>query len=558
MAPGGKVKKSHWLAVGMIGLAFALMVSSAGSKSPTMDEGNHIARGAAFLGTGDPRLSLEHPTLVNALSALPGHLLLDLRLPLDIGPWWEAAEWYHFADNFLWHANDNAEQIVFLARLPIMGLGLLLMALTFRWASELGGRRAGLLAMTLVALDPNILAHARLSTTDLGGTFFVLLAAYAVWRYAQKAEQGATSLVAPGVALGLAFSAKMSAALFGPLLALALVADALLAGPDRARRVLKRLSALAAMAGLAGLTVWALYGFQTGPIDPGALTLPAPTYLRGIRAILTKSASSSPNYLLGEIKDQGWWYYFIVAALVKTPLPTLGLWTLSWLRRPSRPALFLLLPSALYFLTMMTSNLNIGYRHLLPVLPLLAIYAGAGVSGQCSVVSNRRHTHHVSRITFYVLRFTSYVLPLWLALNTLFIYPHFLAFFNAVGGGPDGGWRVLVDSNIDWGQDLKGLKTYMDAHQIERVKLSWFGSAYPERYGIAHEPLPGVGFASYFELWSDPPFDRADPEPGMYAISATNLVGSVFPDHEIYAWFREREPTDKVGYSIFIYEVLDK
>jgi hypothetical protein len=146
------------------------------------------------------------------------------------------------------------------------------------------------------------------------------------------------------------------------------------------------------------------------------------------------------------------------------------------------------------------------------------------------------------------------ILVVWLALNTLCIYPHFLAFFNAVAGGPDNGWRVLVDSNIDWGQDLKGLKAYMDDHQIERVKLSWFGSAYPERYGIAHDPLPGVGFPSYFDLWSDPPFDRNNPEPGIYAISVTNLVGSVFPDHEIYAWFREREPAAKVGYSIFIYK----
>ncbi|MCP4517326.1 MAG: phospholipid carrier-dependent glycosyltransferase, partial [Delftia sp.] len=160
-----------------------------------MDEGNHIARGAAFLGTGDPRLSLEHPPLVNTLSALPAHLLLDLRLPLDEGPWWKDAEWYHFADNFLWRSNDNFEQIVFLARLPIIALGLLLMALVFRWASELGGRQAGLLALALVALDPNILAHTRLSTTDLGGTLFVFLAAYAMWRYA-RGERQTTALLA--------------------------------------------------------------------------------------------------------------------------------------------------------------------------------------------------------------------------------------------------------------------------------------------------------------------------------------------------------------------------
>jgi hypothetical protein len=318
------------------------------------------------------------------------------------------------------------------------------------------------------------------------------------------------------------------------------------------------------MAGLAALTVWALYGFQTGPLDPGGPTMPAPTYLRGIRAILTKSSSNSPNYLLGEINDRGWWYYFIVATLVKTPLPTLILWLLGCTRRPGRPALFLLLPSALYFLTMMTSSLNIGYRHVLPLLPLLAIYAGQ-IANTCTALRMqcrcRKHLHRaadavqVSQIANHVLRFTFYVLPLWLALNTLFIYPHFLPFFNTIGGGPDGGWRVLADSNIDWGQDLKGLKTYMDDHQVQRIKLSWFGSAYPERYGIVYAPLPGVGFGSHFELWSDPPFDRHAPEPGVYAISATNLVGAVFPDHEIYAWFRQREPAAKVGYSIFIYEV---
>ncbi len=537
------------MAVGLLGLAFSLLLTSAVTESPTMDEGNHIARGAAFLGTGDPRLSLEHPPLVNTLSALPAHLLLDLQLPLDM--WWEAAEWYHFADNFLWRANPNATQILFLARLPIMWLGLFLAALAFRWASAMGGTRAGLLAMALVALDPNLLAHARLSTTDLGGTFFVFLAAYAFWRYARS--PGIGRLILTGVALGLAFAAKMSAALFGPLLGLALVADALTGGAGRARRVLERLFALLAIAGLALLVVWGAYGFELGPVDVGGPRLPAPTYVRGVRAILNKSGSASPNYLWGEIKETGWWYYFVVALLVKTPLPTLILWVLSWFRRPARSALFILLPAVLYFLTTLTSNLNIGYRHLLPMLPLLAVYAGQVAGGKWRVPAP------LTRIPNPASRIPNPVLPLflvaWLTLNILFIYPHFLAFFNVIGGGPENGWRVLVDSNIDWGQDLKGLKAYLDAHQIERVKLAWFGSAYPERYGIAFDPLPGVGFPSHFELWSDPPFDRTNPEPGVYAISVTNLVGAVLPDHEIYAWFRERAPTAKVGYSIFIYDV---
>ncbi len=123
---------------------FALAMDSARGDSPTMDEQNHIARGLAYLRTGDPRLSTEHPPLVNSLCALP-LLTQPVRLPTD--DWsWSAGEWYRFADQLLWYANDDAERIVFLARLPVMFLGLLLGAFLYRatrwWVGEAaGGRR---------------------------------------------------------------------------------------------------------------------------------------------------------------------------------------------------------------------------------------------------------------------------------------------------------------------------------------------------------------------------------------------------------------------------------
>ena len=134
--------KPRFLVIGLLTLAFGLALTSAVLKSPTMDEQNHIARGVAYLGTGDPRLSIEHPPLVNGLSGLLPHLLLDLHLPLDT-VWWEAAEWYHFADLLLWEVNPNAEQIIFLARLPIIGLGMILIALVFRWATTRFGPWGG-------------------------------------------------------------------------------------------------------------------------------------------------------------------------------------------------------------------------------------------------------------------------------------------------------------------------------------------------------------------------------------------------------------------------------
>jgi hypothetical protein len=528
----------RYLALVLLMLSFGLALTSAIQKSPTMDEQNHIARGAAYLGTGDPRLSIEHPPLVNVLSALPAHLLLDLRLPLD--GWWEAGEWYHFADNFLWRVNQDPDRIVFLARLPIIGLGLMLAALVFRWASARFGPWGGLLAAAFCALDPNILAHERLSTTDVGGTFFVFLAAYAFWRMLRRPS--ASRILWAGLALGLAFAAKLLALLFGPILALAILLDAIPSGPGRICRLLSRLGILLVMTLLALLVVWAAYRFQVGPLEEGSISVPAPPYVQGIQAILNFASGGRPGYLLGQLNTEGWWYYFPVAFAVKTPLATLAgllIATLAMMRRPSRDDLFILLPSLLFFLILTTARLNLGYRHLLPILPFLAV--------------------HLARLVR--LRASPYLpvaLVLWLALATVCVYPHFLAYFNPIGGGPENGWRILADSNVDWGQDLKGLRVWMDREGVGRVRLSWFGSAYPEAYSIVYDPLPGVGFGSHFELWSDPPFTRDAPEPGIYVISANNLVGIALPDPDLYAWFRTRPPDDHVGYSLLIYQVTDQ
>ncbi len=601
---------SRLLTVGLLWIAFSLALTSAVQKSPTMDEQNHIARGAAYLGTGDPRLSIEHPPLVNVLSALPAHLLLDLNLPLD--EWWEAGEWYHFADHFLWQANAHPDRIVFLSRLPIIGLGLILVALVFQWADARFGPWGGLLAAAVCALDPNILAHTRLSTTDVGGTCFILLAAYALWR--ASAHPSWLRTLGSGVAFGLALSAKLSNLLFGPIFALTLLADALAGGQRHLRaRAMRNLALLASTVFIGLLIVWAVYGFQVGRLTTNGPPVPAPPYVKGVRAILDFSTGGRPAYLLGQYSHQGWWYYFPVAFAVKTPPATLiALLLATWrlvahtfghlpfanlpsdkapLPHNASPAsrrvkdnlrddLPLLIPPAIYFIISMTSSLNIGYRHLLPVLPFIAIHiarlAPLPAPPRENVPQSRPSlpsahsspTHQPSarpplaRLSFTHLSldnlsFSHLLLALvaWLALSTLFIHPHFLAYFNFLGGGPQNGWHILADSNIDWGQDLKGLQAWMAREGVGRVKLSWFGSARPEAYAIPYDLLPGVPHG--FTLWEDPPFNREQPEPGIYAISVTNLLGVVFPDHDIFAWFRARPPDAKIGYSLFIYEVVD-
>jgi hypothetical protein len=427
-----------------------------------------------------------------------------------------------------------------------------------------------------------------LSTTDVGGACFAFLAAYALWRAVRHPSW--LRILGSGLAFGLALSAKLSNLLFGPIFALAILAavlaDALVGGHGnspysrgggRLGRAMRNLALLALTVLLGLLTVWAAYGFQIGRLEENGPLVPASPYLKGVRAILDFSAGGRPAYLLGQY-GPGWWYYFPVALVVKTPLATLVALLLAsgqrlrcsrqGLRRsgqglrcsrqalrrsrqaPAAPAtptddLLLLIPPVAYFLASMASSLNIGYRHLLPVLPFVAVHIGRLAASPCSLVSASPRLRARCLLPL--------ALVIWLALSTLSIYPHFLAFFNAVGGGPQNGWRILADSNIDWGQDLKGLEAWIAREGVDHVRLSWFGSAHPEAYNIPYDLLPGVPHG--FSMWERPPFDRDQPEPGIYVISVTNLLGVHFPDRDLYAWFRARPPDAKIGYSLFVYEV---
>ncbi len=526
----------------------ALMVSSALLKSPTMDEQNHIARGYAYLSTGDLRLNVPHPPLVNSLSAAPLLLLPDLRLPID-NPAWERAHTITFATQFLWHANQNADRILLLARLPIILLAILLGCFVFRWATELHGPLAGLLALGLYVFDPNILAHGRLTTTDLGVTCFLFIAVYCFWRWLNYPTR--PRLAAAGLTLGLALVSKYSALVLIPILALIGLAHILISRQGEARDHFWTLDfgfwiCLGLMLALAGLVAWAVYGFEVGPLVEGGISVPIPTYIKGLQGVFRHLERGHLAFLHGDYFTAARWDFFPVAFAIKTPLPTLILLCISlvWMvkRRAWRSAYPLLLPVLVYLaISLSSKSLNIGYRHILPILPFLFVFA----SGVARNIDLRKMPAAVACL----------LLTVWYLVGSARIYPDYLAYFNELVGGSDNGWRYLVDSNLDWGQDLKGLERYIEREGIEEVYLSWFGSTYPDAYGydIPHHLLPS--YLYYPGQVTGVAFNPLQPAPGVYAISATNLQGVYFSDHDLFAWFRERQPLAKIGYSIFIYEV---
>jgi hypothetical protein len=596
------------LAALLLCLSFGLQVTSAARKAVTYDEHSYIAAGYAYVKLGDQHIITGAPILLNALSALPLLALPDVRLPVD-DPSWAGTDFHPISEHFLWDVNDNTDQIVFLARVPIMLLELLLLAFCYRWARELFGVWGGLLSLALAALDPNLIANGRIAATDLGSAALLFIATYWLWRLLRRPSWG--HLLAAGVALGLAQATKFSALIFLPIYALLFLLRALsprpfvfpgvlfagaisgdgswrlrgrsvrrfarndrdeglfarndsskglAVGNDEGNGFWGRVGRLALtgtlMLVLAGLTLWAIYGFDVGPVQGlGAWPLPAPAHVAQFMhlsgRLQGKEGREIVSFLMGDLYVGGRWQYFPVAFALKTPLPTLafllGAVVLSIRRRIGQYAWALWLPPLLFFGASLWSEMNLGYRYILPVLPFALVLAGR--MGPW-IAEGLASLHGQQRALFGA---TATAMIGWSAWSGLSIYPDYLAYFNELAGGPDNGWRYLVDANIDWGQDLKGLKRWMEDHGVGRIKLGYYGEARPAYYGIDFEPLP-----SSPDRWQHPfhhDLYYADPAPGLYAISANLIQGRALADPETYAWFRAREPIDKVGYSIFVYDV---
>lgn len=550
------VVKRHWFLIPFILLWWGLALDSLVDDSPTMDEQNHLARGLALWGTGDPRLSLEHPPLANSLAAAPVHFLLSPSLPLDHPSWEQPEGWYAFAEQLLWVYNDDVERMIFLGRLPIVWLSLAGALLLFSWGRALWGIYGGMAALFLFLFDPNILAHSRYITTDLGGMVGITAAAYGLWSLWQRPVWDWRRWLVAVLGFGWAFSSKLSTLGFVPLFGLLALVYRL---PDEPffdwKSIWRRLWQLGT-AGLGSLLViWTIFGWQWGPIDSiGGLAGPMPTFWAGIAQILSISGGGRPTFLLGEFSSEGFALYFPIAFLAKTPLPLLlllpgALYLLLFQAdqwgveqgRVRRQTSYLLLLAVGYFGLSLQSSLNIGYRHLLPMWPFLHLLIAGGVAWLWRSAP--------------VWKGIVAGLFVWLLLATIWIHPHYLSYFNPLWGGPENGYNVLIDSNVDWGQDLMRLEDWWDENGRPPVKLSWFGTADPAYYGLVYEPLPGL--PRHFNLWWEVPFNTEQPEPGLYIISATNLWELPLEDKTVFAWFREQEPTARIGYSVLIFEVKE-
>jgi hypothetical protein len=281
--------------------------------------------------------------------------------------------------------------------------------------------------------------------------------------------------------------------------------------------------------------------------------VPAPGFWREWQSARYYLNQPWPNYLFGQTSETGWWYYFPIALILKTPLPLLILFAAAFVRtiskRTWRAALIFLLPSLLLFISLLFNTNNLGYRYLLPILPLIVVYASGLWPRSVSRSLCRSVTLSPSHLVILSLL-------AWQIIGTLRIYPYYLTYFNEITGGPDRGRYILSDSNIDWGQDMVGLKNYIEQNKIDQIKLSYFGIAHPTAYGLRTQAIPPVRTAMHDQgAWWLKTYYPPDPPPGKYAISVVNLMGGIWIEPAAYAFFRDRRPDTTIGNSIYLYTI---
>ena len=513
------------------------------ANSPTYDEAMHVAAGYSYLATGDFRIEPENPPLIKEILALPNFLIHNIPFRPDPKHWQNASD-YLVGQDFLYKSALSADHILALSRIANLLLGGSLVALIGWWAYRLWDRRAALLAMALACIEPNLVAHSSVVTTDIGATLFIFLSIYLLWEYHHRPAWWL--LAGVGISAGMALTSKFSAILLLAVVALIVLSSPLIEGNyfvfpvgqkgnKPTYKLLQSAALICVLYGLALLLILPVYFFQG--FEP---------WLLGFRQFLTLARTGMPGFFFGEYSYQGWWSYFIGCFFIKTPIGILALiigsLVLFRLGRPleRRDAVFVLLPPLFIFAAMAQAKVNIGLRHILPVYPFLLLLA------------SRLATVH--RYPGWRTQFAIGALVLFAAVSSLRLAPHQLAYFNEFIGGPEQGYRYLSDSNLDWGQDLKGVKTYMEKENLPIIYLSYFGTAPPSYYGIRYQYVPGA-----WPLEWPPSIEKVPTEVQrkVLAISVSNLQDVSNPHNPLFGWLWLREPVAKIGYSIFVYDLTD-
>ena len=589
--------------------SFIIMFSVSSEESAITDEKAHIPAGYGYVKYLDYRLNPEHPPLVKILSALPLSFM-DLNFPTDRSAWQsEVNSQWVIGDQFLYESGNDADQIIRWARLGPMILTLILIFFIYWWSKEIMGPWWALLPSFLFAFSPTVLTHGHYVTTDIGAALGIFTSIYYFIR--ARINPSTKNLVFAGIAFGIAQMLKFSTFILIPyfilLVGIFYISDIYRGwntqGISRFKKIygefLKQAKNLLIVFVVGFLVIYPLYfittvnyppekqrtdtdfiltSFADGKTPEGeickpvrcladldiwaadkAFLRPYAEYMLGILMVIQRSSGGNTNYFLGEVSASGWWYYFPVTYLMKEPLPVLililialvvSLWRI-FKTRVSRftdylkthPGQFaMLLFILIYTAYSIQSPLNIGVRHLLPIIPLMYILTTSSLKGWL------KSNFFKTKVKFGVIT----LLLVWFVADVSLSYPYYLSYFNQVIGTANG-WQYVTDSNYDWGQDLKRLKTFTEENGIDKIAVDYFGGGNPKYY---------LGDKAEY-WWSG----KGDPkESGIKWLAVSiNVVqgakGTLHPGQlrnaeDEYQWLKDPyNPYTRAGTSIFIYKL---
>ncbi|MGN6321270.1 MAG: glycosyltransferase family 39 protein [Dyella sp.] len=566
------------IAAALLMLLFAIqIVSVVRQESLSWDEGDHIFAGYMAWKTHDYRYNPEHPPLMKALATLP-LLGLPLKVPADQQRYFKEEAYLDGRELLFHNPPYSVEALTLRVRLAAGIVALLLAALVFCAAWEMFGMGAGLLALALLTFDPNILAHSALVTTDIGVSCFLLAAVYTFYRYRKKPS--ISRLLVAAIAAGLALATKHSAILLIPMLgALALLELFYPLAEQEVRASLPRRTlhlggALIAIGAIALLVLWSFYGFRYAarpgtlqltpslvdyvkPLSPleakGVLWLAhwhvlPEAYLYGLTDVRSM-ANGMSSFIFGKVFEHGVAYYFPAVLTIKSTLGWLAATVLALVAlatgrlRQWRAALFLLLPALVYFVVAMTSSLNIGARHILPVYVFLTLLAAGGCWA-------------------WVWRAGAWSRP-WAAVvavllcahvgSSLRAYPNYMAYSNELWGGPMQTYKVLTDSNADWAQQLLAVKQYLDQRGIKQCWFAYFADPFlrPADYGIPCKPMPTPD-----AMWERAAYEVPEQVHGPVLISAGDWTWYEMGSSVLnpYRSFQALAPAAVIQGGVLVYE----
>jgi len=551
-----KTKLYNYAKVFLLTLYLVLGASSIINKSPTADESLHLGNGIAYHKFKNFTFGIEHPPFLRLLAVLPSYfvsvktppentLVRDDKNDLRVGKW-DTKKDIVFARNTLYAMGNRTDTIFFIGRLMILLLGVPLGLILFKWSKILYGEKAAFLTLGLFCMSPNILAHARLVTTDFGSAALSVIASFFLWKFSQNINL--KNFVPSAILWAFALSCKFTCIFYF----LVFHIMAFIFTKDKRKFILFFLIQLPITAFVINLCYFftePVFGnfFLTEELSVlpeffrpffaflAKISFLPRVYLKGVIESMHHAGLGHNTYFFGMYSFKGWWYYFPIAFIIKTTLISLIISSIALFslqrKKMSRDELFYIIPSVLFLLFMMRSNLNIGIRHIIILWPFVFLFAG-----RAAILLPRK--------------LLTVILIAALAEN-LIIFPHYISQFNILFGGTKNCWKYLSDSNMDWGQDLKYLAKWWGKKNKPPLVLSYFGSPPPDYYGIKYQPCMSPPMLNNKNLI----FIPENPDRAFFAISVMHLLGVPFKYKHFFSYFREKKPVKICGRSIFVYDI---